>query len=164
MTKDIDKLLDDIYVPDMEYDSKYDVTRTKVKSKKKTTQAQTTTLAEVPEVELPKTKAEVYAEAKGRLTQETSAASKSSSDKRRKRTKVKTVELEIAAITRDIDGTENDQPRSLVASPVWVGTQKELIPFAWRMPLNPDIDRPSKVYKQAVREARELMLPTHRNN
>ena len=50
MAKDIDKIIDDFVVPEMEY------------VKTKHSDAQT---VKVPEVVLPKTKAEMYKEAKG---------------------------------------------------------------------------------------------------
>ncbi len=62
MAKDIDKIIDDFVVPEMEY------------VKTKHSDAQT---VKVPEVVLPKTKAEMYKEAKGRLRQKTAAVSKS---------------------------------------------------------------------------------------
>ena len=59
MEKDIEKLLDNMVVPEMEY----------VKTKN------AVAVPEVPEVVLPKTKAEMYREAKGRLDQKTVPAS-----------------------------------------------------------------------------------------
>ena len=72
MAKTIDQILDDLVVPEMEYEPKYDVGKTK----SKTQQRVAVTIDEIPEVVLPKTKAEMYREAKGRLKEKTSAASK----------------------------------------------------------------------------------------
>lgn len=98
MAKDIEKIIEDSVVPEMEY----------VKTKQKSAER------EVPEVVLPKTKAEMYREAKGRLGQKTSAVSKAYDTKKRgkppkKQTEkpidVKTVELESAAAA-DVPATK----------------------------------------------------------
>lgn len=91
MAKDIEKIIEDSVVPEMEY----------VKTKQKSAER------EVPEVVLPKTKAEMYREAKGRLGQKTSAVSKAYDTGKRngkqskkqtgKSTDIKTVELETVA-------------------------------------------------------------------
>ncbi len=138
------------------------------------------TIDEIPEVVLPKTKAEVYEEAKGRLNQKTAAVSR-----RAKKTDVRdetaaTVTLNpiTKTITRTVTKTitrtgsqiEKTSKRTAVTDaqpidePVWVGGEDELVPFAWRMPLLPDIERPCKYYKQAVREAKELLLPVPRTS
>lgn len=175
MAKDIEKLIEEFVIPEMEYSPSYEK-KTKGKGKDK---VKTVTIDEIPEVVLPKTKAEVYEEAKGRLNQKTSAVSR--------RTKNTDVQPETAAtvtlnpltktITRTLTKTitrtgsriEKTATRKPVvtdvrpvAEPVWVGSADELVPFAWRQPLLPDIARPSKFYKQAVREAKELLLPVPR--
>lgn len=159
--KDIEQILDDWVVPEMSYEPAYDTGKTQ---SKKTVVGRTNvprTIEDVPEVVLPKTKAEVYKEAKGRLTEKTSAVSKRGGAKpAQKRVKTKTVELEIAAVAEDISREHTRRP---VEAPEWVGSAEELVPFAWRMPLLTDIERPSKIYKQAVREARELLLPVPRD-
>ena len=62
MEEDIEKLIESFVVPEMEY------VKTKRGADDKT--------VDVPEVVLPKTRAEVYEEAKGRLGQKTSAVSR----------------------------------------------------------------------------------------
>lgn len=173
MAKDIEQLFEGLVVPEMEYDPKYDVgkVKTKSKSKTKTKTRASVTVDDVPEVVLPKTKAEVYREAKGRLTQKTSAVSKKESGaEKEKRPAVKTVELEIAAVSGARAETESEtikrrkaKLKSPVGSPVWVGDGEDLIPFAWRKPLIADISNKSKLYKQAVRESKALMLPVPHN-
>ncbi len=168
MAKDIEKIIDTVDVPEMEY------TKTKHKS----------VSYEVPEVVLPKTKAEMYEEAKGRLTQKTTAASKAyRPDKRKsssKRPAVKTVELETAAAAaagsasnadrhaekKNIDAIKkrlNDLKR-IVDEPKWVGGADELIPFVWRHPLV-DVPKPSKYYRTSVRpdKSRAMLLPVPRD-
>ena len=167
MAKDIEKLIEEFVIPEMEYSPSLEK---KTKGKAKT---RTVTIDEIPEVVLPKTKQQVYQEAKGRLEQKTSPVS------RRKKSDSHT---EVAA-TKTITGSRKPaerrtvtlsktapaEPRtvalgvSLVADPVWVGSAEELVPFAWRMPLLPDIQKPSKFYKQAVSEAKELLLPVPHN-
>ena len=71
MEKDIEKLLDNMVVPEMEY----------VKTKN------AVAVPEVPEVVLPKTKAEMYREAKGRLDQKTVPASVAYEPKKKARRK-----------------------------------------------------------------------------
>ncbi|MDE6201634.1 MAG: hypothetical protein K2M47_07175 [Clostridiales bacterium] len=173
MAKDIEKLIEEFVIPEMEYSPSYEK-KTKGKGKGKD-KIKTVTIDEIPEVVLPKTKAEMYEEAKGRLNQKTSAVSR--------RTKKTDPQPETAAtvtlnpitktitrtvtktITRDrrIEKTMTRKPIvkdvKPIDEPVWVGGEDELVPFAWRMPLIPDIARPSKYYKQAVREAKELLLP-----
>lgn len=159
MAKDIEKLIEEFVIPEMEYSPSYEK-----KSKSKKDAVKTVTIDEIPEVVLPKTKAEVYEEAKGRLNQKTSAVSR--------RIKKGEGQLEVAAtktLTKTVTLEKQTRIRaakpsmSPVADPVWVGGADELVPFAWRMPLIPDIARPSKYYKQAVREARELLLPVPQN-
>ncbi len=172
MTNDIEKIIEESHVPEMEY----------VKPKRKSISY------EVPEVVLPKTKAEEYREAKGRLSERTSAVSKAyrpGGKKRPERTAaplkpdgsehrtfvrpkektVKTVDLDSAATAvagaasnaerEDIEKlkTRLSALRDVVQEPKWVGSADELIPFAWRFPLVPDIARPSKFYKAAVKTA-----------
>ena len=166
MAKDIEKLIEEFVIPEMEYSPSYEK-KNKGKGKGKNDKVKTVTIDEIPEVVLPKTKAEVYQEAKGRLNQKTSAVSR--------RTKRTDAQTEVAATkpvavtkpektitrTRTVEmRTVTKTPTVAPASdPVWVGGADELVPFAWRMPLIPDIARPSKYYKQAVRDARALMLP-----
>lgn len=164
MAKDIDKIIDDFVVPEMEY------------VKTKHSDAQT---VKVPEVVLPKTKAEMYKEAKGRLRQKTAAVSKSykppEKDKpQNKRRSRKIADDEIAAaISQPATAAERTVQLSksverkgrthIVEEPRWVGGADELIPFAWRHPLV-DVSRPSKLYRAAMREAKDraLMLPVPR--
>ncbi|MDE7165089.1 MAG: hypothetical protein K2O04_06705 [Clostridiales bacterium] len=165
MAKDIEKLIEEFVIPEMEYSPSYEK-----KSKSKKEKIKTVTIDEIPEVVLPKTKAEVYEEAKGRLKQKTSAVSRRvkkgdgegqpevAATKTFAKTITRTVTLEKPKIMRAALPVA-----SPVAEPVWVGGADELVPFAWRMPLIPDIARPSKYYKQAVREARELLLPVPQN-
>lgn len=145
---------------------------------------------DVPEIILPKTKAEMYEEAKDRLAQETRTVSKEYDRSKRKgksgaqksstRTekKVKTVELESAAAkvagAASIAEHESFQKlkaktsamRKVVAEPKWVGSADELIPFAWRNPLKADIARPTKLYRIAVHAGkdRSQFLPTPRDS
>lgn len=185
MAKDIEKIIEDSYVPEMEY------VKTKHFDAPK----------EVPEVVLPKTKAEMYEEAKDRLEQKTSAVSKSrASDKvksaAKERAKTKTVEpkrqktkpsadaeTKTVSRTRDaqiktVSRTSDVQTKSLTRTrekranvlhrlsedPKWVGGEDELVPFAWRKPLV-DVSRPSKYYRQTVRDekARAQLLPVPRD-
>ncbi len=164
MAKSIEKIIEDSVVPDMEY----------VKTKHK---AQTVE-EEVPEVVLPKTKAEMYEEAKGRLEQKTSAVSKAyrpgKKNERNKRVRVKTVELDSAAAAvegaKSIEEREDTEKiktrlhlRKPVDDPKWVGSADELIPFAWRAPLV-EVSRPTKYYKTAVIHAdRGKLLPAPRS-
>lgn len=164
MAKDIEKIIEDVEVPEMEY----------TKPKKKSISY------EVPEVVLPKTKAEMYEEAKGRLTQKTTAASKAygagKTKTQKKQPPVKTVDLESAAAA--VAGTASnvqkiadhkraqelkqriDAMRKVVEEPKWVGSSDDLIPFAWRFPLS-DVGKPSKFYRNAVRaeRTRAMLLP-----
>ena len=152
MANDIEKLIEQFVVPEMEVAPEGHGK----KRKTKTPQTKTVTIDEIPEVVLPKTKAQVYEEAKGRLTQKTSAVSR--------RAKKTTPQPEVAAtqtITKDqsedIHTVEPTVPQA--NNPTWVGSEEELVPFAWRHPLIADIKRPTKYYRQVVREARELLLP-----
>lgn len=151
MSKDIEKIIEDSVVPEMKYSTKYDKLIAKTKS------GASVTIDELPEIVLPKTKAEVYKEAKGRLKQKSSAVSK-----RTKRNKT-SADREVAAADLTAHAAEKHSALKPVimpvAEPVWVGGAEDLIPFAWRNPLDADIDRPNKYYRQAVREARELLLP-----
>lgn len=152
MANDIEKLIEQFVVPEMEV-APEDHGK---KRKAKTSQTKTVTIAEIPEVVLPKTKAQVYEEAKGRLTQKTSAVSR--------RAKKTAPQPEVAAtqtITKDrSEDIHTVEPAVLQADdPAWVGGEEELVPFAWRHPLIADIKRPTKYYRQVVREARELLLP-----
>ncbi len=165
MAKDIEKLIENVEVPEMEY----------TKPKRKSISY------EVPEVVLPKTKAEMYEEAKGRLTQKTTAASKAYDGARKPKTRkkpasVKTVDLEFAAAA--VAGAESNAQktaehknaeeikkriaamRKIVEEPKWVGNADDLVPFAWRFPLS-DVGKPSKFYRNAVRAERNraMMLP-----
>ena len=177
MAKDIEKLIEEFVIPEMEYSPSYEK-----KSKGKKEKVKTVTIDEIPEVVLPKTKAEVYEEAKGRLKQKTSAVSRrvkkgegqaevaatKTVTKTFAKTVTRTVTLEKPVRTVTLERfTRTFAPKpaaSPVAEPVWVGGADELVPFAWRMPLIPDIARPSKYYRQAVREAREQLLPVPQNN
>ena len=147
MAKDIEKLIEEFVIPEMEYSPEYEK-----KSKKKG--LRTVTIDDIPEVVLQKTKLEVYEEAKGRLKQKTSAVSR--------RTK-KREDSEVAATKSEaLNHTtlESFAPVAVpTATPEWVGGEEELIPFAWRMPLIPDINKPSKYYRQVVRSAVETLLP-----
>ncbi|MDE6294336.1 MAG: hypothetical protein K2L88_06935 [Clostridiales bacterium] len=181
MAKDIEKLIEEFVIPEMEYSPSYEK-----KSKSKKGKVKTVTIDEIPEVVLPKTKAEVYEEAKGRLKQKTSAVSrrvkKGDSEAQPEvaattftKTVTRTVTLEkpvrTVTLEKPVRTVTLDKLRmpvaspaaSPVAEPTWVGGADELVPFAWRMPLIPDIARPSKYYRQAVREARELLLPVPQN-
>ncbi len=159
MAKDLEKLIDTIDIPQMEY-----AARGKHKS----------VSYEVPEIVLPKTKAEMYEEAKGRLTQKTTTASGASPKKRKpdktdkdktKPATVKTVELESAAaaaigaasnatLTREKKTVRELKKQiermSTVKAPKWVGKASELVPFSWAHPLV-DVEKPSKYYKTTVR-------------
>lgn len=151
MSKDIEQIIDDFVVPEMEYEPKYDKKRAKKKG------VVTVTIDDIPEVVLPKTHAEVVSEAKGRLTQKSAAVSR----KTRAR-----VSDETAATTyerRTVTGVPLSRMKKPVPDPVWVGSADELVPFAWRNPLVADIDKPSKVYRAAVKNARELLLPAPRD-
>lgn len=178
MTNDIEKLIENVDIPEMEYAS-----HNKHKS----------ISYEVPEIVLPKTKAEVYEEAKDRLTRETIPVSavyprkrRGSSDKKQQKksgakpskssaapAEVKTVELESAAsvafgsasiATRAIEKRNVDALKVLIEhkkpleTPKWVGSIEDLVPFAWRYPLI-DVPKPSKYYKAAVRAATAPALP-----
>ncbi|MDE6029276.1 MAG: hypothetical protein K2F90_03015 [Clostridiales bacterium] len=185
MAKDIEKLIEEFVIPEMEYSPSYEK---KAKGKKDKNAIKTVTIDEIPEVVLPKTKAERYEEAKGRLKQKTSAVSR--------RTKTPDEQSETAAtvtlnpisktltlnpisktltrtVTKTLTRTGSTLERTAlrkppitsvkpVAEPVWVGSEDELVPFAWRLPLLPNIARPCKYYKQAVREAKEWLLPVPR--
>lgn len=170
MAKDLEKLIESVDIPEMEYTSPH---------KRKSISY------EVPEVVLPKTKAEMYEEAKGRLTQKTTAASKAYDPKKRKsdkakvQAKVKTVELESAAAavagaasiaTRSLEKKnvaalkKEIEHKKLVDEPKWVGRADDLVPFVWLHPLV-DVPKPSKYYRTSVRTAKnaELNLPVPRN-
>lgn len=127
---------------------------------------------EVPEIVLPKTKAEMYEEAKDRLQQKTTAASKAFTPGKKRSAKkpptVKTVELETAAAAAvgsasNFRSSENpvrrgaDALRRIVDEPKWVGGADELVPFAWRNPLV-EVSRPSKYYKAALKAERGAFL------
>ena len=147
MAKDLEKLIEEFVIPEMEYSPSYEK-----KSRKKG--LRTVTIDDIPEVVLQKTKAEVYKEAKGRLKQKSSAVSR--------RTK-KREEEEVAATKPDVlNHSTHDFSTPLampIVTPEWVGSEEELIPFAWRMPLISNINKPSKYYRQAVRPAGETLLP-----
>ncbi len=166
MAKDIEKIIDTVDIPKMEY--------TKTSPRRKTVSA------EVPEVVLPKTKAEMYEEAKGRLTQKTTPVSRTYDPNKRKtprKRSVKTVELEsaAAAVVGAASIAENSEEkkdaefikkklgelRKIVDAPKWVGSADELIPFAWRHPLV-DVPRPTKIYRAVVKDSREALLPVPR--
>lgn len=174
MAKDLEKLIDTIDLPEMEY-----VAPPKHK----------TISYEVPEIVLPKTKAQEFAEAKGRLSQKTIPVSRTITRDNRARphrttdapktpADVKTVELDAAAAAavgsasiarrtrekRNVDALkvliEHMKP---LAQPKWVGSADELVPFAWNHPLV-DVPKPTKYYKNSVRTVRDaaLMLPVPR--
>lgn len=156
MARDIERIIDDLVIPEMEY----------AKPKRKTVSY------EVPEIVLPKTKAEMYEEAKGRLKQKTTAASKAyTPGKKRsaapKPAEPKTVELETAAaaaVGSASNFRSSDRPvrrvttlRRIVENPKWVGGADELVPFAWRNPLV-EVSRPSKYYKATLKAERAAYL------
>ena len=162
MEKDIEKLLDNMVVPEMEY----------VKTKN------AVAVPEVPEGVLPKTKAEMYREAKGRLDQKTVPASVAYEPKKKRAAKKRKTERK-----PDTDrNASDDMPKSetlemlkkrigslrkIVEEPKWVGSADELVPFAWRNPLCTDIEKPTKLYRAAagVPRERSLFLPVpHKNN
>lgn len=173
MEEDIEKLINSFVVPEMEY----------VKTKRGADDKS----ADVPEVVLPKTRAEVYEEAKGRLGQKTSAVSKRGAAKpdrtktrgksdggaavkpkpsrrTRGRTDVPEVALpDVAATVTPSAPAETPARerisglRRIVDAPKWVGDADELVPFAWRQPLV-EVAKPSRLYKLTMREARERAL------
>lgn len=143
MVNELEKLIVQTEVPEMEVAPDR-------KPKKKGAKRQSVTLDELPEVILPKTKAEVYREAKGRLTQKSRAASKTN--------RTKSPEREAAATRLARPEDELYEPCAPSAQPTWVGSEAELIPFAWRMPLV-DLPKPSKFYSKIVRIERDLLLP-----
>lgn len=181
MANDIEKLIETIDIPEMEYDA----TPKKHKS----------ISYEVPEVVLPKTKAQEYEEAMDRLTQKTTPVSKTYEHRsherrthengtyeRRTRTdtrpaRVKTVELDSAAsaaIGAASNATRSQERKNvaalkkeiehkkLVDAPKWVGSEIDLIPFAWRHPLV-EVKKPSKYYKAVIRSEKSGdMLPVPR--
>ncbi|MCH5155041.1 MAG: hypothetical protein J1F69_00395 [Clostridiales bacterium] len=148
MAKDIEKLIEEFVIPEMEYSPDYEK-KTRGKNKIKTV-----TIDEIPEVILQKTKAEVYNEAKGRLKQKSSAVSR-----RTKKSENEEVAATKPAPKKRADIAQQDAVISLAERPVWVGGADELVPFAWRMPLIPDINKPSKYYRQVVRSSKESLLP-----
>ena len=149
MAKDIEKLIEEFVIPEMEYSPSYE------KKSKKKDRLRTVTIDDIPEVVLQKTKAEVYEEAKGRLKQKSSAVSRRT--KKREEDEVAATKTETAF---NYAANEHSAPVVLpVAKPEWVGGEEELIPFAWRMPLLPNINKPSKYYRQVVRSAAEMLLP-----
>lgn len=155
MSKNIDKVIDDFVVPEMSYTPEYE----KRKSKNKTVVP--VTIDDVPEIVLPKTKAEVYNEAKGRLKQKSPAAQKRTTvEKSRPKIETAAADAFFDSETKTVSYRDRSKP---VADPVWVGGADELVPFAWRNPLIADIKSPSKYYRTAVREARELLLPVPHN-
>ncbi len=164
MAKNIEKLIEETVVPDMECAPNDTASRKK--------RGSTVTVDEIPEVVLPKTKTEVYLEAKGRLKQKTKAVSGSSAAKTGKRKTRKTAELEIAAVSETTDRVESEQiklRRQILKNPdvepIWVGSPEEIVPYAWRFPLMPDISRPSKLYRQTVDvfSNRRWLLPVPTN-
>lgn len=165
MAKNIEQLIDDTIVPEMEY--------APAKGGAKSARRDSVTVDEIDEVVLPKTKAEVYREAKGRLTQKTKAVSKRGGTEQKlknTRAKIKTAELEIAAVTETAEQAESEQIKyrkqtlkNPDVEPVWVGSPEETIPFAWRFPLVSDIKRPTKFYRQTVKcDNRGWLLPAPR--
>lgn len=175
MEKDIEKIIEESVIPEMEYVR---------------TSRHKTGYVEVPEIVLPKTKAEEYLEAKDRLEQRTlpvSSAYKQGKKKpskaninrsiaKNKSEKVKTIELDSAAAAA-VGAASNAEREHLdkmrehlntikktVEEPKWVGSADEIIPFGWKNPLIPDIARPSKFYKAAIKaeKIRADMLPTPR--
>lgn len=162
MAKNLEKLIEETVVPEMEY-------------AQKSARISPVTVDDIPEVVLPKTKAEVYREAKGRLNQKTKAVSKRTATEKpqkKPRVKVKTVELEIAAVTETAEQVESEQIKyrkhtlkNPDVEPVWVGGADEIVPFAWRHPLMPDIKRPTKLYRQTVKcdAPRSWFLPALRD-
>lgn len=180
MAKDIEKLIEEFVIPEMEYSPSYEK-KTKGKGKKDKNEIKTVTIDEIPEVVLPKTKAERYEEAKGRLNQKTSAVSRRAKKTDGQNETAATVTLNpisktiTRTVTKTVTRTESPIEKTIkrkpsvtsakpVDEPTWVGGEDELVPFAWRMPLLPDIARPCKYYKQAVREAKELLLPVPRTS
>lgn len=163
MEKDIEKLLDGFVVPEMEY----------VKSKSKAV------AQDVPEIVLPKTKAEMYKEAKGRLEQKTVPVSPSYvGGKKLKKIKKPTIDETVATVALDDGKSAGGSTtfeilkkrigslRKIVEEPKWVGSADELIPFAWRFPLDRKLEKPSKVYRASVvgeKSRRALWLPVPHN-
>lgn len=167
--KDLEKLIEETIVPDME------CAPNAAPSKKRRSVGYITS-TEIPEVVLPKTRTEEYLAAKNRLTQKTKAVSKrvgntdasSTTKPQQKRRKVKTVDLEIAAVTETTEQAESEQIKyrknnlkNPDVEPVWVGSPDDMVPFAWRFPLMPDMQRPSKMYRQTVdvNNNRRWLLP-----
>lgn len=162
MAKDIEKIIESSVVPEMEY----------VKTKRAAAPK------EVPEIVLPKTKAEMYEEAKDRLEQKTSAVSKAYKPDKRKhgagkkppkkqaRTETVTIAPPRKTAEKTVEKTKEriKTLKRIVDEPKWVGSADELVPFAWRKPLV-DVVRPTKYYRTAVREARErsMLLPVPRD-
>lgn len=165
MDKDIEKLLDNMVVPEMEY----------VKTK------HVVITHEAPEVVLPKTKAEMYREAKGRLDQKTvPVSSVYAPKKKRALKKPKPDKISDEAANTAENSSENPKSitlemlkkrigslRKIVEEPKWVGSADELVPFAWRNPLSTDIEKPTKVYRAAAGvspDRRSLLLPVPHKN
>lgn len=140
MAKDIERILDDAVVPEMEYEPL-----------RQSDKQRTVTVDDVPEFVLPKTKTEVYLEAKGRLNQKTASVSRAKRGKRTGKTAEPFLD-ESAAAADEID----DQ--------VWVGAPEDMVPFAWRHPLLSDIERPSKLYRQTVKSDRASSVPALRRD
>ena len=179
MEDDLEKIIDSLVVPEMEY----------VKTKRGAEKT-----VDVPEVVLPKTRAEEYQEAKGRLGQKT-AATPRTTDKpraprertitRERRRAIKTAERvvpevvlpEVAAAmaeaVADVPQTAEEKKqrtierisglRRKIDAPKWVGDGNDIVPFAWRFPLV-EVAKPSRLYKMTMREAREraMLLPAPR--
>lgn len=173
MEEDIEKLIESFVVPEMEY------VKTKRGADDKT--------VDVPEVVLPKTRAEVYEEAKGRLGQKTSAVSRRGAAKsertktrgrsdggaalktktpRKSRERADVPEVVLPGVAATVTPNACDEPRTRERvnalrrasdAPKWVGDSNELVPFAWRNPLV-DVAKPSRLYKLTMREARERAL------
>ena len=182
MTIDIEKLIEEMDLPEMEY----------VKKGRKTVTISRE--EQVPEIVLPKTKAEEYKEARERLNRKTTAASKgyepgkkrkpkpsdtaptprkksSTTPPKRKEPPVKTVELDSAAAkafasasNADRHKKHTDTLKSVGEQPKWVGAPEEIVPFAWRHPLTP-VSRPSKLYRAAFKSGDpSFRLPAPKNN
>lgn len=165
MAKDFEKYIDTVDIPEMEYSS---------------TRKRKSVSNDVPEVVLPKTKAEMYEEAKDRLTQKTTAASRTHErvsrkpDRSKTSANVKTVELETAAaaamgaasnvaLTREKKTVEQLKKRidgkNTVREPRWVGSESEIVPFSWSHPLV-DVKKPSKYYKAYIRTQHSRGAPS----
>lgn len=155
MAKDIEKLIESFVVPEMEYSPLND--------KLVKNGGYGVTIDDVPEVVLPKTKAEMLEEAKERLSGKTAASS--GGKKRARAETAAAAEPTTVTLSRpDNKPPVREKRVKLAASPSWVGGADELVPFAWRMPLVADIKNPNKLYRRAVMSPVGSFLPGFHNN